>query len=305
MIVSASYRTDLPAFYGARFMNRLRAGYCKVFNPYSRKPYTVDLRPAAVDGFVFWTKNLTPFLPCLDEVSALGYPFVVQYTINGYPRELENRVIDSARPVQHMHRLARDYSALCPVWRYDPVLLSSLTPGQFHLDQFERLATALEGATNEVVISFAQIYEKSQLNLNIAAAHDHFSWHNPEDEEKLALATRFVEMAARHGMTLSVCSQRSYTVSGAMPARCIDAARLSALAGHSITAPTKGNRAECCCHESRDIGEYDTCPHGCVYCYAVRSGALAGSRYRAHDPLCEFLLNPHKPDTRKNADQRR
>ncbi len=50
MIVSASYRTDIPAFYGEWFINRLHAGYCNVFNPYSRKPYAVDLRPEAVDG---------------------------------------------------------------------------------------------------------------------------------------------------------------------------------------------------------------------------------------------------------------
>jgi len=292
MIVSASYRTDIPAFYGEWFMNRLRAGYCKVFNPYSRKPYTVDLRPEAVDGFVFWTKNLTPFLPRLAEVRELGIPFVVQYTINAYPRELEASVIDSARSVQHMHRLAGEYSPLCTVWRYDPILLSSLTPEQFHVEQFERLAGALGGATNEVVISFAQIYEKSVLNLNIAAEHDHFTWRDPDDSTKLALAARLVEIAADHGMTLTVCSQRSYTVQGALPARCIDTARLSALAGHRITAPMKGNRAECCCHESRDIGEYDTCPHGCVYCYAVRSPALARTRHRAHDSHSEFLYQP-------------
>ncbi|MBL0158195.1 MAG: DUF1848 domain-containing protein [Bryobacterales bacterium] len=292
MIVSASYRTDIPAFYGEWFINRLHAGYCNVFNPYSRKPYAVDLRPEAVDGFVFWTKNLTPFLPRLAEVHERGYPFIVQYTINSYPRELETSVIDSARSVQHMHRLARDYSPLCPIWRYDPILISTLTPAEAHLEHFARLAAVLEGATNEVVISFAQVYEKSQLNLNIAAAHDHFKWHNPDDAAKLALAARFVEIAARHGMTLTVCSQRDYTVAGSQPARCIDASRLAAIAGHRISAPIKGNRAECCCHESRDIGEYDTCPHGCVYCYAVRSPGLARSRYHSHDPQSEFLYHP-------------
>lgn len=292
MIVSASYRTDIPAFYGEWFMNRLAAGYCHVQNPYSRKPYAVDLRRGAADGFVFWTKNLTPFLPRLEAVAALGYPFVVQYTINSYPRELEASVIDSARSIRHMHRLARDYSPLCAVWRYDPILLSSLTPERFHLDRFERLAADLEGATNEVVISFAQIYEKSQLNLNIAASHAGFTWRNPADGEKLALASRLVELARRHGMTLTVCSQRLYTVPGAMAARCIDAARLSAIAGYSIQAPVKGNRAECLCHESRDIGEYDTCPHGCVYCYAVRTPALARRRFHDHDPNSEFLCQP-------------
>jgi DNA repair photolyase len=54
----------------------------------------------------------------------------------------------------------------------------------------------------------------------------------------------------------------------------------------------KGNRPECACHESRDIGEYDTCPHGCVYCYAVRTRALARRRFQQHDPEGEFLCTP-------------
>ena len=142
------------------------------------------------------------------------------------------------------------------------------------------------------MISFAQIYEKSLLNLNIAASHDHFTWRDPEDEIKLELASQFVEIAAMHGMILAVCSQRRYTVPGAFVSRCIDSARLSALAGYRITAPTKGNRAECCCHESRDIGEYDTCPHGCAYCYAVRSPGLARAHYGAHDSQSAFLHEP-------------
>ncbi len=84
MIISASYKTDIPTFYGDWFMRRLHAGYCKSVNPYSRQVYRVPLDRQAVDGFVFWTKNIAPFLKHLPAVRERGFPFVVQYTINGY-----------------------------------------------------------------------------------------------------------------------------------------------------------------------------------------------------------------------------
>src|SRR5690242_17156658 len=101
MIISASYKTDIPTFYGEWFLNRLRAGYCKMTNPYGGQVYTIDLRPEAVDGFVFWTKNVGPFLKVLPEVRAMGRPFVVQFAINGYPRELEHSVVDAEKSIEH------------------------------------------------------------------------------------------------------------------------------------------------------------------------------------------------------------
>ena len=105
MIISASHKTDSPAFYGAWFHKRLAAGYCKMVNPYGGQVYRVGLRRDEVDGFVFWTKNLGPFLDTLATVHARGCPFVVQYTITGYPRALEFSVVEAARATAHMQRL--------------------------------------------------------------------------------------------------------------------------------------------------------------------------------------------------------
>src|SRR5690242_19877077 len=119
MIISASYRTDIPAFYGQWFINRLRAGYCMMTNPYNGKPIRVSLAPDAVDGFVFWTKNIGPFLRYLPEIRSSSYPFIVQHTINGYPRRLESRVTRPTRTVEHVKRLAGEYGPDVLVWRYD------------------------------------------------------------------------------------------------------------------------------------------------------------------------------------------
>lgn len=292
MIISASYKTDIPTFYGEWFMNRLRAGYCKMVNPYNRIAYRVSLDPADVDGYVFWTKNLGPFLRHLPEIRQRGFPFVVQYAINGYPRSLEYAVVDAKRSVEHVRRVAEEYGARVCVWRYDTIVISSETPIEFHLRNFESLAAALEGAVDEVVISFVQLYRKTLRNMNWAAAEFGFSWEDPPDDEKRKLASDLVAIATARGMRLSVCSQRNLIVAGAEDARCIDAARLGNVAGRRIGAALRGMRKECGCYASRDIGEYDTCPHGCVYCYAVQNRELAQRRYREHRPDSEFLFEP-------------
>lgn len=290
MIISASYRTDIPAFYGDWFQNRLDTGYCLVENPYGGKPYRVNLKREDVDGFVFWTKNVGPFLPRLAEAARRQYPFIVLYSLNGYPRSLERAVIEARRAVEHMRRLAGDYGPRVPVWRYDPIVFTSQTPPDFHRANFAWLAGLLEGVTDEVMISFASIYQKSRRNLDAAARQAGFTWQDPPDDEKRALAADLLEMARAHGMQLSVCAQREYLVPGAADARCVDAARLSDVAGWDITARAKGHRDGCGCFASRDIGAYDTCPHGCVYCYAVQHPARARQQYRHHNPESEFLV---------------
>lgn len=293
MIVSASYRTDIPAFYGEWFLNRFRAGYAKVVNPYGRQVSTVPLR-AGVDGFVFWTRNARPFRPALREVRRAGLPFVVTYTVTGLPRALESSVIESERAVADMRSLAEEFGPRAVVWRYDPILLGSLSPAAFHRQTFAALADALAGVVDEAVISFATIYRKSARNLAVAARAHGFGWDDPPDDAKRALAAELAGLARARGLALRVCSQPDYTVDGTKPAACIDARRLEEVAGgwglaRAVDARLKGNRPGCACFESRDIGAYDTCPHGCAYCYAVGSRPLAKRRFHDHDPAGEFL----------------
>jgi hypothetical protein len=291
MIISASYKTDIPSFYGDWFMNRLRAGYCKMVNPWNRKQVIrVSLERHAVDGIVFWTKNVGPFIESLREVHQRAYPFIVQHTINNYPKALEFSVVNARRGVENFQRLAEEYGPKTCVWRYDTIVISSETPLDFHRRNFACLCQDLEGTTDEVVISFVHLYHKTLRNMNWAAKEFHFSWEDPSAQTKQDLATEMVAMAAASGIRLSICSQPDFLVPGAIEARCIDAARLEQVAGKPILADLRGGRKECGCFASRDIGEYDTCPHGCVYCYAVLRRRLAQRRYHEHDPKSEFLF---------------
>lgn len=289
MIVSASYRTDIPAFYGEWFRRRLAEGRVRVANPYGGPPYEVPLRGPGCDGYVFWTRNIAPFWPALEELRALGLPFVVHITITGYPRALETSVTHAERAVEQIHRLAETCGPRAVVWRYDPVLLTSLTPAPWHRETFARLADLLRGACDEVVFSFAHVYAKTQSNLDRAAERHGFTWHDPAAEEKAALLGELAAIAGSCGLRPTLCAQPDLLVEGLAPARCIDAERLSEVAGRPIAAKTKGNRPGCLCAESRDIGAYDTCPHGCTYCYAVRRPEVAKRNHRAHDPDVEIL----------------
>ena len=288
MIVSASYRTDIPAFYGEWFLRRLAEGSCLVANPYGGKPYSVPLTPDAVDGFVFWTRNLRPFYPYLPAIGR-DYPFIVQYTITGYPRALETGTVAAGRAVADLRRLAGEFGPRRGVWRYDPVMTSDLTPPDWHRDNFTRLAEALAGVVDEVVMSFAHVYTKTRRNMDAAAAQGNFTWNDPPDSEKRQLAALLAGIARDHGMTPTLCSQDAYRSDGIAGARCIDARRLGDVAGRPIAARIRGNRPDCQCHESRDIGAYDSCAQGCAYCYAVRDPAKAKQNLAAHDPTRTML----------------
>lgn len=293
MIISASYKTDIPAFYGEWLLNRVRAGFCRMVNPYNRKQVVrVSLVRDDVDAFVFWTRNIRPFFSGLETLQGLGYPFTVQFTITGYPAELETSVIPPRRAVDDFRWLAETYGTRVGVWRYDPILLSSVTDLDFHRRNFATLSRSLAGATDEVVVSWTQFYRKTQRNLTAAAASGDFTADDPDDEAKRSFLAELQAIAADRGMTLTICSQPALLVPGTGEARCIDGARLRDVAGQEVTPRGKAPRPTCRCLPSRDIGEYDTCPHGCVYCYAVGSLQRAAERYRRHDPAAEFLFAP-------------
>ncbi len=278
MIISASYRSDIPAFHGAWFRAALRAGRVTVANPYNRRPVEIDLSPQAVDGYVFWTRNARPFADALAEVAAQGKPFVMQYSILGYPPEIDARVVDPQLAIADARAIAARYGRRVVVWRYDPILLSPATETDWHRANFARLAAALAGNGDEVVVSFAQIYAKSARNLRKAG----IAWRAPDEVERGALLRDLGGIAAAHGFRLTLCSQPEIgAAAGIAPASCIDAVRLSDIAGRPVAAVVKGNRPGCLCAESRDIGSYDSCVHGCAYCYAVGDHAAALRRMQA------------------------
>lgn len=294
-IISASYKTDIPAFYGEWFRARRMAGSCEVRNAWNGKTFRVSLRDEDCSGFVFWTRNAKPFLAELHR-TAQTHPFVVQYTVTGYPRSLERSVVPASAAISNIRDISNHYGSKSIVWRYDPLVITDATPPAWHIDNFTRLAGALAGSVDEVVVSFAQIYRKTRRSLDRATRETGNAWRDPDDAAKRKLLARLNEIARQSGLTLSLCAQPALATDqegGLTAARCIDAARLDSVAksmGHaSVSAPTKGARPGCLCSESRDIGGYETCPHGCVYCYAVGNPDKVRQTHKAHDPNAAML----------------
>ncbi len=285
-IVSASYKTDIPAFYGDWFLNRLEAGFARVVNPYSGKPFEVSLAPDDVAGFVFWTRNAGPFLDGLERVRAKGFPFIVQYTVTGYARALDASAIPVEAAAGHLARIRDRFGAGVGVWRYDPVMVAGKANPDWHRENFAGLCARLRGLVDEAVLSFAQIYRKSRRNLDAAG----LDWRDPPMDEKRAILADLAAIAHDHGIRPTLCGQPHLLSSGLEESACIDANRLSEIAARGLDVPRKPHRTDCRCWASRDIGDYDTCPHGCVYCYAVRSRGAARANHRRHDPEAEFLI---------------
>lgn len=289
MIVSASYRTDLPAFHAPWFASRLAAGFAMVRNPYGGPPFRVGLGRDEVDGFVFWTRNLAPFFACLDEVHRRGLPFVIHHTVTGYPRPLDRSTIAADVAIAQIARVLARFGPGRVVWRYDPIVWTTLTETAWHEATFAALAARLAGLVDEVVVSCAQIYRKTARNLAAAAHAGGFAWRDPPTDEKRALLLRLADIAQAAGLRLTLCDQDELRSDGIGRAACIDAARLGRIAGRPISARRKPHRPACGCWQARDIGAYDTCAHGCAYCYAVSSHTAARACLAAGDPAAAFL----------------
>ena len=159
MIVSASRRSDIPAFYAQWFINRIRGGYCTVPNPFNpRQVSRVSLLPEDLDVIVFWTRNPRPLFPYLDELDQRGCRYYFQYTLLGYPAQIDPHSPPRAAAISTFEELAVRIGPQRVIWRYDPLVFSKLTGADYDAENYARLAAALNGATQRSVVSLVDMY---------------------------------------------------------------------------------------------------------------------------------------------------
>jgi hypothetical protein len=288
-IISASRRTDIPAFYGDWFMRRIREGFAGVVAPYGGKRYLISLAPQDVDCFVFWSKDFTPFVPHLDTLDRLGYRFYFNYTLTAVPAAFETNV-DKTAALKTLKYLGERYSPRYINWRFDPIILSSITGADFYVDAFEHLAAELAGRVERCYFSFVTEYEKVKRNLLPLLTDKGISFLQPHPPEKIALANRLAAIADRYGIRMYSCCGEYLLSDRIHKARCVDGGIVEQLFfPQGFQYQEKPTRRECGCTESIDIGTYDTCPHGCLYCYANANKAVADCAFKNHDPDSAFL----------------
>lgn len=295
-IVSVSRRTDIPALYTSWFLNRIRAGYVQVRNPRNpRQLSTVSLLPHRVACLVFWTKDPRPMLPHLAELDARGFRYYFHVTLTGLPRLFEPGVPEAAESIAAIREISRRLGRNRVIWRFDPIILSDLTPDERIIETFAGLCGALRGHVGRVAVSFARYYRQVKVRVQQAAGGfeaEDLAGRKPEEvsERVGPLAEALARRAAQSEMAIYACAEKiDLSPFGVQPGCCIDGGLIREIFGLSLAGgKDRGQRPECGCHPSVDIGAYGTCRHGCLYCYAGADRALAqGLR---HDPDHPLLL---------------
>lgn len=288
-IVSVSRRTDIPAFYGKWFMRRVHEGFAGVVNPFGGQRYRVPLRRDDVDCLVFWSKDFTPFVAHLETLDRLGYRFYFNCTVTALPSVFESDV-DRHAALRTLKHLAGCYSPRHINWRFDPIILSSISDEAFYVRAFESLASELEGLVERCYFSFVAFYGKVRRNFRDLERAQGVQVAEPSEPVRIELANRLAEVAAEHGITMYSCCSDYLLGERIQKAHCIDGTLIERLFGPSeMPYRDKGTRPECGCTESADIGTYNTCPHGCVYCYANANKAAAHRAFEQHDADSAFL----------------
>ncbi|MFP4031636.1 MAG: DUF1848 domain-containing protein [Desulfococcaceae bacterium] len=292
MIVSASRRTDLPAFFGPWFAGRVREGFCRAPNPFNpRQVSRISLLPEDVDAVVFWTRHPRSLAPHLSVLDERGIPYLFLFTLLDYPGFLEPGAPPFARRLDAFRALSDRLGPNRVIWRYDPVVVGNRIGPDFHRETFARIAGSLAGRTRRCIVSWMDAYPKVRRRLAplekrglIFEDWDPFR-HGP-------LMADLARIGAEHGIRLQSCAEaadwRSY---GIPPGACVDGTLLERLFG--VANPGRkdaGQRSRCRCAPSRDIGMYDTCGFGCRYCYATRDSETAARRRNAHRPADSSLL---------------
>ena len=288
MIINTGQRTDIPAFYADWFVNRLKAGFVLVRNPYNPRSVTrYRLSPEVVDLIGFCTKNPAPMLPHLDLLRPYGQYWYV--TITPYGKEIEPGVPDKREVLDSFRRLSDIVGPDRMGWRYDPVFISGEYPAERHIRAFEYMAQTLSGYTRTAVISFVDLYEKTKRN---------FPEVRPVTaEQRLLLGKAFVEIAGQYGMTLRPCGEGDELAPfGADCSGCMTVAMYEQALGRRLKVPkTAPARKECACYLGGDIGAYNTCGHLCRYCYANYDAATVRKNLAAHDPESPLLIGHLEP----------
>ena len=283
MILNISGRTDIPAWYTPWLLNRFREKFVYVRNPYNEHQISCyRLLPEVVDCIMFCSKNPAPLLPHISKLSDFNLYFHV--TITPYGTDVEPRVPDYHFVATALRGLSNAIGRKNVVWRYDPIFIFKHYDVDFHIQTFAKIAALLSGSVDVCVISFLDKYEKVVRNFPLAQP--------PSKKEIITLANNFEKIAERYNIKLQSCAEAvDLSMFGISGVPCLTSQTLSQLSGKNVELPS-GNgvlRENCGCLPWRDIGTYDTCPHGCRYCYANSQFAAAVQNYRLHDPQSPIL----------------
>jgi hypothetical protein len=266
MIISASRRTDIPAFFGSWFFQRIKEGFVYVRNPMNINQISkIELSPSIIECIVFWTKNPSPdFINNLHILDSMGYKYYFQFTLTPYNQNIERNIPLKTEIINKFISLSNKIGKEKIIWRYDPILLNNETSLDCHKNLFEYYAKSIGVYTNKCIISFIDIYQKIKerlLKYNIQAL---------TRQQSLDIAQAIQNIASKYNIkTESCCEDIDLSEFNIEHGHCIDGDLINTITGKRYSfKKDKTQRNACGCISSIDIGAYNTCRNGCAYCYA-------------------------------------
>lgn len=280
-VISASRRTDIPAFYMEWFMDSLGQGCFDVENPYNKKRFRVTVTPDNTHTIVFWSKNFGPFLDGNygEDLRREGYHLFFNFTVNSHDPLLEPNVPPMPEKLVQMRELARRFDPRAVTWRFDPICHYRDNNGQIqnNLSDFSLIAgEAAKAGITRCVTSFADLYSK--VMARTVLGHPGFSFSDLSMEDKILTVLSMESRLSLLGIRLDLCCEKDLLSrlpgqSKVNGAACIPNDELIGLFGGGISrAKDSGQRKSkgCGCSISKDIGSYrlQPCFHNCLFCYA-------------------------------------
>jgi hypothetical protein len=233
MIVSASRRTDIPAFYGDWFLNRIRERFVLVRNPFNPQQVSrIPLNPDVVDCIVFWTKNPANFLGRLEELDRRGFHYYFLFTLTPYGKDIETNLPDKKELVAAFIKLSNMNGKEKVIWRYDPIVVTGRIDRAYHEREFRALAQKLAPYTNRCVISFLDFYAKTKRNMKDVKARE------IDEASMRELAAGFMDICREYELQLQTCAEDIDLSDINIPAgKCIDNERIGTILGRNISVP--------------------------------------------------------------------
>lgn len=287
MILFASGRTDIPAFYSNWFINRVKAGFVDVRNPFNQKLVS-RIYFSDVDMIMFCSKNP---LPMINKLDILKVPVLFHVTITPYSKDVEPNIPDKRLIIEGVKKLSLVLGIDNVVVRYDPIFLSDKYNVDYHIKAFDKLCKNLNGYVNKIIVSFMDEYKNVRSNKNILK----YRAFTREDYKKIGEA--FSKSAHDNGMSVQTCFEdEDLTQYGFVKGECLSHELAYILTGKKFKSSNVRKEKKCECVQMVDIGDYNSCMHMCKYCYANYDEKAVSSNFERHDDNSSLLIGSIQSD---------
>lgn len=282
MVLNVSGRTDIVAFYSDWFMNRIKEGFVDVRNPFNKKLVS-RIYFEDVDLILFCTKNP---IPILDKIEKINKPILFHVTLTPYKRDIEVNVPPKGKIIKAIKKLSNIIGKDNICVRYDPIFISDEYTLDYHIRNFDKLCTLLNGYVQTIIVSFIDDYKNVRNNYKFLRLKEF------KESDYEAIGKSFSKSAKNNGMTVQTCfEERNLVEYGFIQADCLGKELAERLTGKTKFKKWKARSGgKCNCVEMADIGAYNTCKHFCKYCYANYDEKIVAQNNKLHDVNSSLLI---------------